>query len=251
MGPTSGRRRTGTLTAREREILGMLAKGMSGAEIAAALVLSPETVRTHVRNAMAKLGASTRSQAVVMAMRAGDIGEEMPAAAGAEARVETDGMLDGLAGLHDLESAVLFLADEDGLSLGLAASSGEALKIASPVPLGDGPIGRVALERRTQLVPVDGGNGRRSMVAAPMIASGRLVGVLGLGARASRPTGRAEILLIGALATRLGEIVAAPGPASSSARDRPWTAFARPGPPASAAERAQAPIAARASSAPS
>ena len=57
------------LTKREREILGALAEGMSGAQIADQLVLSPETVRTHVRNAMAKLGASTRSQAVALALQ--------------------------------------------------------------------------------------------------------------------------------------------------------------------------------------
>ena len=57
------------LTRREREILGSLAEGMSGAQIAEKLVLSPETVRTHVRNAMAKLGASTRSQAVALALQ--------------------------------------------------------------------------------------------------------------------------------------------------------------------------------------
>ena len=62
----SKRRTAGTgsrpLSAREREVLGMLAEGLSGAAIAERLVLSPETVRTHVRNAMDKLGASTRSQ---------------------------------------------------------------------------------------------------------------------------------------------------------------------------------------------
>src|SRR5215210_1186069 len=61
------------LTRREREILGLLAEGMSGAQIAEKLVLSPETVRTHVRNAMAKLGASTRSQAVALALQRDEI----------------------------------------------------------------------------------------------------------------------------------------------------------------------------------
>lgn len=56
------------LSRRESEILTMLAKGLTGEEIARRLVLSPETVRTHVRNAMEKLDARTRVQAVVMAL---------------------------------------------------------------------------------------------------------------------------------------------------------------------------------------
>jgi DNA-binding NarL/FixJ family response regulator len=57
------------LSGREREILGMLADGMSNPEIAAQLFISPETVRTHVRNAMQKLEADTRTQAVALALR--------------------------------------------------------------------------------------------------------------------------------------------------------------------------------------
>jgi DNA-binding NarL/FixJ family response regulator len=57
------------LSAREREILGMLANGSSNPDIAARLFISPETVRTHVRNAMAKLEADTRTQAVALALR--------------------------------------------------------------------------------------------------------------------------------------------------------------------------------------
>ena len=103
----------------------MLARGLSGAEIAATLVLSPETVRTHVRNAMAKLGASTRSQAVVMALRAGDLGGP-PTPSGEEpgAPVDLAGLLEGLTGLHDVESVVAYIADEDGLSLRLVAAVG-------------------------------------------------------------------------------------------------------------------------------
>lgn len=56
------------LSRRESEILTMLAEGLTGEEIARRLVLSPETVRTHVRNAMEKLDARTRVQAVVMAL---------------------------------------------------------------------------------------------------------------------------------------------------------------------------------------
>jgi DNA-binding NarL/FixJ family response regulator len=57
------------LSAREREILGLLANGFSNPEIAARLFISPETVRTHVRNAMTKLEADTRTQAVALALR--------------------------------------------------------------------------------------------------------------------------------------------------------------------------------------
>ena len=58
-------------TARERQILGMLASGDTDTQIAAKLELSPATVQTHVRNAKAKLGARTRAQAVAMAVRRG------------------------------------------------------------------------------------------------------------------------------------------------------------------------------------
>ncbi len=57
------------LSAREREILGLLANGFSNPEIAQRLFISPETVRTHVRNAMTKLEADTRTQAVALALR--------------------------------------------------------------------------------------------------------------------------------------------------------------------------------------
>jgi DNA-binding CsgD family transcriptional regulator len=62
-------------TARERQILGMLASGDTDVQIAAKLELSPATVQTHVRNAKAKLGARTRSQAVAMALRDGLIAD--------------------------------------------------------------------------------------------------------------------------------------------------------------------------------
>jgi DNA-binding NarL/FixJ family response regulator len=57
------------LSERERQILGLLAKGMSNPDIAKRLGISPETVRTHIRNAMVKLEADTRTQAVALAVR--------------------------------------------------------------------------------------------------------------------------------------------------------------------------------------
>ena len=61
------------LTPRQVEILGLLADGTPNDEIAARLFLSPDTVRVHVKRAMANLGASTRTQAVAAAMRRGVI----------------------------------------------------------------------------------------------------------------------------------------------------------------------------------
>lgn len=64
----NGGSRSRVLSRREAEILELLATGLTGEQIAAKLVLSPETVRTHVRNAMAKLQARTRTEAVVKAL---------------------------------------------------------------------------------------------------------------------------------------------------------------------------------------
>jgi PAS domain S-box-containing protein len=58
----------GELTPREREVLSLVAFGHTSAQIAEQLVISTETVRTHVRNAMAKTGARTRAQLVAMAL---------------------------------------------------------------------------------------------------------------------------------------------------------------------------------------
>jgi PAS domain S-box-containing protein len=56
------------LTEREREVVTLIALGHETAQIAAELHISPETVRTHVRNAMARLGAHTRAQLVAIVM---------------------------------------------------------------------------------------------------------------------------------------------------------------------------------------
>jgi DNA-binding CsgD family transcriptional regulator len=228
----AGSRHRTPLTRREREVLGLLAGGMSGAQIAAELFLSPETVRTHIRNAMGKLGASTRSQAVALALQreeiAGEPSEPAPAPRRAarnsnvqdalrDAPAEIDralgGMLAGLASLYDLDGGAVFLAEEDGMVLRRAAATGLQPAFAAELPerlaLGEGPLGKVALGRRAQLVSglgpgsAEGGG----VLAAPILADGRLVGVLALATRTSRPTGRSELLLLQALANRIGEIL--------------------------------------------
>jgi PAS domain S-box-containing protein len=59
------------LSPREREITRLLSRGFSGEKIAQELFLSPETVRTHIRNAMEHVGARTRAHLVAVALREG------------------------------------------------------------------------------------------------------------------------------------------------------------------------------------
>jgi len=60
------------LTVREREVVTLIALGLDTAEIARELHISTETVRTHVRNAMSRLGAHTRAQLVAIALSTED-----------------------------------------------------------------------------------------------------------------------------------------------------------------------------------
>jgi DNA-binding NarL/FixJ family response regulator len=59
------------LTDREREVLRLMAQGLENAEIGAALVIADRTVKFHVSNIYAKLGATSRTAAVVEAIRRG------------------------------------------------------------------------------------------------------------------------------------------------------------------------------------
>jgi DNA-binding NarL/FixJ family response regulator len=65
--------RIAVLSRRESEVIDLLSRGLTGEQIAGELVLSIQTVKTHVRNAMAKLEASTRAHAIAIAIREGYI----------------------------------------------------------------------------------------------------------------------------------------------------------------------------------
>ena len=66
------------LSKREGEIIDLLAQGLTGEQVADRLVLSSETVKTHIRNAMGKLEANTRVHAIAIALREGFISPPEP-----------------------------------------------------------------------------------------------------------------------------------------------------------------------------
>jgi PAS domain S-box-containing protein len=74
LGEDSGRLQ---LTEREREVMTLVASGLQSGDIAERLFLSPETVKSHAHNAMAKLGAHTRAHAVAIALVTGQINWEL------------------------------------------------------------------------------------------------------------------------------------------------------------------------------
>src|SRR5205807_7704003 len=68
-----------TLTAREREVVALVAHGLSNDQIAQRLVVSPSTAKTHVSRAMVKLDAHDRAQLVVLAYQTGLVEPRRPA----------------------------------------------------------------------------------------------------------------------------------------------------------------------------
>jgi DNA-binding CsgD family transcriptional regulator len=79
-GHRAARRREGPagLTAREVDVLRLLARGMSSREIASRLVISPKTARNHIEHIYVKIGASSRATASLFAMQHGLLSDEYP-----------------------------------------------------------------------------------------------------------------------------------------------------------------------------
>jgi two-component system, NarL family, nitrate/nitrite response regulator NarL len=69
---------SGRLTAREREVLLMLAEGLRPPEVASRLVIAEKTVNTHIDHILTKLGVHSRAQAVALAYRQNLTGERVP-----------------------------------------------------------------------------------------------------------------------------------------------------------------------------
>jgi len=59
------------LTEREQDVLALMVEGLNNTQIAARLVVSPSTIKTHVSNILSKLGVASRSEAVALALRSG------------------------------------------------------------------------------------------------------------------------------------------------------------------------------------
>ncbi len=78
----TGSQGEGQLSARESEVLTLVASGLRSDEIAARLLLSPSTIKSHVANGMSKLGVRTRAHAVAVALVTGEINWELHPSSG-------------------------------------------------------------------------------------------------------------------------------------------------------------------------
>jgi DNA-binding NarL/FixJ family response regulator len=85
---------TSGLSAREREVMDLIARGLSNQDIAAELVLSAKTIKNHVNHIYAKLGVRTRAEAIASWLGVADAEPAIPATASASARTAQGGPAD-------------------------------------------------------------------------------------------------------------------------------------------------------------
>ena len=105
-------RRVAKLTRREQEVLSLVAEGADNDDVAQALVISPQTVRTHIQNVLAKLGVHSRLEAAAFVLKNG-IHSELQ-------RLDGDGRPDGRP-RHRVSMEVFEAPAPEGLAVGVAA----------------------------------------------------------------------------------------------------------------------------------
>lgn len=223
------------LTDREHEVLRLLATRSSFREIAQALYVSLNTVKTHVSRVYMKLGVGTRQDAVTAARRAGllladpevreasspavDFGRIALVARALSQTIATDEILDvvvmqGLAGLDADGAMVVSLTGDELVPIATLGYSDASLSAFFPAPMTENlPIAVAAREqtvvcvanredavRRFPKLGASSAARSNAWIAAPLVAEGRTFGALGISFLAPHEFSDLELEYLGALA---------------------------------------------------